>query len=44
MNDPTIIAFDFTEISGDPKVTVAKLPYEMTVKHLKRRMMHIAAQ
>ena len=44
MNDPTIIAFDFTEISGDPKVTVAKLPSEMTVKHLKRRIMHIAAQ
>ena len=44
MNDPTIIALNVGEITGDSKVTVAKLPREMTVKHLKRRMMHVCVQ
>lgn len=44
MNDPTIIALNVEDITGDPRVTVTKLPREMTVKHLKRRMKHIVVQ
>ena len=40
MIDPTIIVLDVGEITDDPKATVTMLPRELTVKHLKRRMMH----
>ena len=44
MFEPTLIFLDLTNITGDPKITMAKLPTTMTVLQLKRRMMFVLSQ
>lgn len=44
MDTLTIIVLDLKDITGDPKLGIAKVPSTLTVKRLKKRLNHILVQ